>query len=167
MGGTMTRDSSRGPLVLVATLAVMAAGLLAFIVTRGTDVPPATPGYSVTVAESVTPNTPAERAAAIARHYLDLQTPELAAPGIHADPVVKSVSAVRADEAAALEPAIPADAVAADPGRIVWVASVTGDLLNLHDLSWSRAGTPYWSGTIVIDDAGGTVLGVFPGGPQP
>jgi hypothetical protein len=149
---------------IVAVLAV-AMVLVAFIVTRGTDLPPGASGYTVRVADGITPATPAARVAALARHYLDLQTPELAAPGIHTDPLVKSVSAVRAADAASLEPAIPADAVAADPGRVVWVASVTGDLLDLHDLPWSRAGAPNTSGTVVIDDATGAILGVYPRAP--
>ena len=160
------RGIRRWPAV-IATLAVAGAALLAFIVTRGPDMPAAAPGYTVTVAGGVTTTTSADRAAAVARHYLDLQTPELAAPGIHADPIVRSVAAGRAVDAAKLEPAVPAEAVAADPGRIVWVASVTGDFLNLHDLPWSRAGTPYPSGNIVIDDATGNILGVYPSSAKP
>jgi hypothetical protein len=80
---------------------------------------------------------------------------------------VRSVAAVRAADAAAIEPRVPAQDVAASPGRVVWVASVTGDFLNLHDLPWSRAGNPEWSGNIVIDDATGTILGVYPSGPKP
>ena len=80
---------------------------------------------------------------------------------------MRSVSAVRAAAAPSLEPGVPAEAVAADPGRAVWVASVTGDFLNLHDLPWSSAGVPYPSGTIVIDDATGTILGVYSSGPKP
>ena len=161
------RGGSRGLIAFIAFMAVTAAVLFALVVTRGTDMPPASPGYSVSVAVGTTPITPAERAAAIARHYLDLQTPELAAPGIHMDPIVRSVSAVRAADAASLEPGVPAEPVAADPGRIVWVAAVTGDFLNLHDLPWSSNGVPYPSGNIVIDDATSAILGVYPSGPKP
>ena len=125
------------------------------------------PGYTVSVDTGITPTTTADRAAAIARHYLDLQTPALAAPEIHTDPIVRSVSAVRAADAPGFEPRVPADAVAVDPGRVVWVAAVTGDFLNLNDLPWSSAGHPYPSGNIVIDDASGTILGVYPGPPGP
>ena len=167
MDDTRDRGNSRQLFALVTAVAVVAVGLVAFIVTRGGDLPPANPGYSVSVDTGVTPTTTADRAAAIARHYLDLQTPELAAPEIHTDPIVRSVSAVRAADAPALEPRVPADAVAAEPSRVVWVASVTGDFLNLNDLPWSRAGDPYPSGNIVIDDATGRILGVYPGGPGP
>lgn len=161
-------DDNAGPgvgrrwLAAIGTLAVAAVALSVFIVTRGTDLPPAARGYTVSVAAGLTTATSADRAAAIARHYLDLQTPELAAPGIHTDPIVRSVAAVRAVDSTGLEPGVPAQAVAADPGRVVWVAAVTGDLLNLHDLPWSSAGTPYPSGNIVIDDATGSILGVYP-----
>ena len=161
------RGSSRGPIVLVAALSITAVALFAFIGLRGMYMPPASPGYTVSEADGMRPTTSAERAAAIARHYLDLQTPELAAPGIHTDPIVRSVAAVRAADAVALEPGVPAEALAADPGRVVWVASVTGDFLNLNDLPWSSAGTPYPSGNIVIDDATGAILGVYPSGPKP
>jgi hypothetical protein len=161
------RAGIRRSLAVIGLLVVAAVALFAFILTRGADMPPAAPGYTVSVAAGVTTTTSADRAAAIARHYLDLQTPELAAPGIHTDPIVRSVAAVRAADAAAIEPGIPAQEVAASPGRVVWVASVTGDFLNLRDLPWSRAGTPYPSGNIVIDDATGSILGVYPSGPKP
>ena len=167
MDGDIGRRGNRRWLAVIGTLAVAAVALFTFIVTRGADMPPAVPGYTVSVAAGVTTTTSAARAAAIARHYLDLQTPELAAPNLHADPIVRSVAAVRAADAVRLEPAVPAEAVAADPGRVVWVAAVTGDFLNLHDLPWSSAGTPYPSGNIVIDDATGNILGVYPSGPKP
>lgn len=160
------RAAGRRWLAVIGTLAAAAVVLSVFIVTGGTDLPPAAPGYTVSVAAGVTTATSADRAAAIARHYLDIQTPELAAPELHSDPMVLSVAAVRAAHSPKLEPAVPANAVAADPGRVVWVASVTGDFLNLHDLPWSRAGTPDRGGNIVIDDATGSILGVYPGGPR-
>jgi hypothetical protein len=151
--------------LLIGILVVAAIALVVFVAIRANDLPPATPGYTVRVAPGVTPRTSAERAAAIARHYLDLQTPKLAAPNIHTDPIVHSVSAVPATEAATLEPGIPAAAVAADPVRVVWVASVSGDFLDLADFPWSRISDPYPSGNIVIDDATATILGVYPGRP--
>ncbi len=169
MAGSSVRRSRRsGVIAALVALALLAAGVVvAVAVTRGSDLPPANSGYTASVADGIMPTTPAARAAAIARHYLDQQTPDLAAPGIHVDPIVRSVSAVRAAAAPSLEPGVPAQAVSADPGRVVWVASVTGDFLNLHDLPWSSAGVPYPSGNIVIDDATGTILGVYPSGPKP
>jgi hypothetical protein len=61
-----------------------------------------------------------------------------------------------------LEPAIQVAAAIADVHRVVWVAAVTGDLLNLNDLAWSRSGDPGGTGTIVIDDASLSILGVYP-----
>ena len=70
--------------------------------------------------------------------------------------------AVLAEDALALEPRISADVVAGTPGRIAWVAVASGDFRNLHDLAWSGHGVPNPQDTTVIDDATGTVLGVYP-----
>ena len=169
MAGVSVRWNRRsGVIAVLVAFALLTAGVLvAVAVTRGSELPPANSGYTVSIADGLTPTISAARAAAIARHYLDQQTRDLAAPGIHVDPIVRSVSAVRAAAAASLEPGVPAQTVSADPGRVVWVASVTGDFLNLHDLPWSSAGDPYPSGNIVIDDATETILGVYPSSPAP
>ncbi len=60
---------------------------------------------------------------------------------------------------------IPEGSIAADPSRVVWIARVSGDLLNLHDYPWSRSGAPDQQGDIVIDDATGEILGVYPNQP--
>ena len=70
-----------------------------------------------------------------------------------------------ARDARQLERRIPDAQPAAQPDRIVWIVRVSGDFLNLHDLPWSQSGTPDPSGTIVIDDATGTILGVYPHDP--
>jgi hypothetical protein len=147
-------------LVLVAVLAV--AVIAALLVIRGSELPPANGGYTGTVGDVITPTTTAARTAAVARHYLDEQMPELAAPNMHMDPIIHAVSAVRAADATALEPRIAPQAVADQPERVVWVVAVTGDFFNNHDLAWSRSGLPESTGTIVIDDATGTILGVYP-----
>jgi hypothetical protein len=144
------RGTAIGLVVLAAVAAVIVAALL---VVRGSELPAANSGYSTTIGDGITPTTSAAHAAAVARHYLDEQTPDLAAPGIHVDPVVSAVSAVRAADASTLEPRIPAQAVAEDTRRAVWVVAVSGDFLNLHDLAWSLSGTPWPNGTMVIDDA--------------
>lgn len=77
------------------------------------------------------------------------------------------MTAVHAIDALVIEPRIPRPAVVDDPSRVVWVANVSGDFLNLHDLSWSRRGTPSPSGNIVIDDATSTIVGVYPREPLP
>jgi hypothetical protein len=143
--------------VAVATLAV---GVI--VVERVTELPAANTDYSVVIDPGVHPVTPNGRAAAIARRYLDDQTSELAAPGIRVPPVIFSATASLARDARRIEPAIPEAAATAQPDRVVWVVRATGDMLILHDLPWSSAGTPYPSGTIVIDDATGSILGVYP-----
>lgn len=42
---------------------------------------------------------------------------------------------------------------------------VSGDFLNLDDLPWSSRGGADPSGSIVIDDTSGTILGVYPHDP--
>ncbi len=167
MDSSRRRRIDRRWILLLGTLVVAAIALATFVVARGSELPPAAPGYVVHIGPAITPNTSADRAAAIARHYLDVQTPDIVAANAHIDPIVHSVSALRAGDATTLEPGIPTSAVAADPGRVVWVASVTGDFLDLHDLPWSSISDPYPSGNIVIDDATGEILGVYPGAPDP
>ena len=126
---------------------------------------PALGGYSVTIAAGVNPVTPAGQVAAVAGHYLDEQTPDIAAPELHIPPRVLTEVATLAPDARRFEPAISAAQAAAQPGRIVWIVQVSGDFLNLRDLPWSRQGAPDPSGNIVIDDATGTILGVYPHDP--
>lgn len=149
----------------VAILIVMIGVIAAAQWIGRSDLPPAGSGYAVAIEDGITPATSGARAAAIARHYLDEQTKDLAAPNLHVDPVVSRVSAVTATDALRIEPRIPNDPVAAMPNRIVWVAEVSGDFLNLHDLPWSTNGTPWPNGTIVIDDDTGAILGVYPHAP--
>ncbi len=166
MRRTHARSARRAPRAAfhLAALAVIAA-LALLVVSQVAQLSPAAWGYTVSVAPGVHPATTAERAAALARQYLDDQTPELAAPELHRAPVVSSVAAVAARDAKTLEPRIPSRAVNAAPNRVVWIVSASGDFLNLHDLAWSTRGAPDPGGTIVIDDATGAVLGVFPHDP--
>ena len=101
----------------------------------------------------------------ISRAYLDAQTPELAAPELHAPPQITAVWAVHANDGIALDGCIPSG----QGDRIVWITKGTGDYLNLVDRAWSKAASaelvcsgPGPAGTIVIDDASGTILGVYP-----
>jgi hypothetical protein len=59
--------------------------------------------YTVSIAPELHPHLTAQDAIAISRRYLDDQTPELAAPALHIPPKLTSASAVRADEASALD----------------------------------------------------------------
>jgi hypothetical protein len=146
--------------VLVATIVI---GIV--VAQRVAELPAANLDYSVAIADGAQPVTSNGQIAAIARHYLDEQTPELAAPGIHVAPRIVSVTATLARSAHDLESGVPDAQAAAAPERIVWVVRASGDFLNLHDLPWSSRGTPYSSGTLVIDDGTDAVLGVYPRAP--
>jgi hypothetical protein len=134
--------------------------------------PPANGPYAATIAPGLNPRLTAGDAVRITRGYLDEQTPELAAPGLHISPTVAFVWAVRAVDAPALDGCIPAE----QGDRIVWVTKGQGDYLNLRDHPWSRQTSgqdaadpvlascegPGPAGTLVIDDASGEILGVYP-----
>jgi hypothetical protein len=102
--------------------------------------------------------------------YLNQMRVLLVDPAQHVTPYVFQAWAVTADQAAALDGCIPAGMGSA----IVWVTKGRGDYLNLSDRAWSRAygagsdaatqacTAPAQAGTIVIDDATGTILGVYP-----
>ena len=91
--------------------------------------------------------------------------PELAAPELHTPPQITAVWAVPANDGAAIDGCIPSG----QGDRTVWITKGMGDYLNLRDHAWSKAasaelvcGGPGPEGTIVIDDANGTILGIFP-----
>jgi hypothetical protein len=163
-----TLGTSRGPRLracraIAASAVIVAVTVISIaVVQRVTELPAANLDYSVAIADDVHPATSNGRIAAIARHYLDQQTPDLAAPGIHQDPRIVAMTATFARTARDLEAGVPDAQVAAAPERIVWVVQVSGDLLNLRDLPWSRGSAPNTQGRLVIDDATGTILGVYP-----
>jgi hypothetical protein len=138
---------------------------------------PANGPYLASVAPELHPRLTAQDAINISRRYLDDQTPELAAPELHSPPRITSAWAVRAHEASALDGCIPV--VSGD--QIVWVTKGGGDYLNLSDHPWSTrlnsadqlvpdpvrliCESPGPLGTLVIDDATGVILGVYPESP--
>lgn len=116
----------------------------------------------------VQPRLDAEDAVRISREYLDAQTPQIAAREMHVPPRITAAWAVRAKDAAGIDGCIPA---AIESDAVVWVTKGHGDYLNLLDRPWSRSssretrlecGTPSTQGTLVIDDATGVILGVYP-----
>jgi hypothetical protein len=129
-------------------------------------------GYVTSVDPELHPSMRATDAARITLAYLAEQTPEIAAPELHVAPRLTSVSLVQAGAASALDGCIPAQS----SEDLVWVTKGVGDYLNLRDLPWSHAttqanadtqialtcGGPAPAGTIVIDDASGAILGVYP-----
>jgi hypothetical protein len=126
--------------------------------------------FAVTIAPGVQPRLRAADAVAITRQYLAQQQPELAAPDLHIDANVTEVWALPAAQASALDGCIPSQS----SGSTVWVTRGVGDYLNLRDYPWSttpkqtddRTGIachgPGPAGILVIDDATGTILGVYP-----
>jgi len=128
--------------------------------------------YATSIAAGVWPRLAAADAVAISRSYLDAQTPEIAAPEQHLAPHITETWAVSAAEASTIDGCIPEEA----SSDVVWITQGVGDYLNLRDLPWSRSttqanadtpqavtcGGPGPAGTIVIDDATGKILGVFP-----
>jgi hypothetical protein len=146
---------------VIVALAVLSIA----VVQRVTELPAANLDYTVAIAHGVHPATSNGHIAAVARHYLDEQTPDLAAPNMHMGPTVVAMTAMFARTAQDLEAGVPDAQVAAAPERIVWVVQVSGDFLNLRDLPWSREGAPDSQGRLVIDDATATILGAYPHAP--
>jgi len=153
---------SPGRLIAIVGAVVVIGGLL--VVASGIGhAAPGEGGYPVTIAHAITPALTSERVAAISRGYLDAQTPKI--EGQHYPPVILAEWAVPARDARHREPAIPPSAVSGKPDRVVWIIRASGDFLNLTDRPWSIAGAPYPEGNIVIDDATGVILGVYPHAP--
>jgi hypothetical protein len=122
------------------------------------------------VAPGLNPRLSGADAYRITVDYLNAMRSELAAPNLHQDPTLEGIWAVTADQAAGIDGCIPAG----KGSSIVWVTKGTGDYLNLVDHPWSSASSgdaapgvracamPGTAGTIVIDDATGQILGVYP-----
>lgn len=153
-----------------------ALGVTALLATACSGPIEATNGpYDVSIADGLRPRLSASDAVGITRDYLDQQRPELAAPELHIAAHVQRVWAVLASDARRLDGCIPKRASSA----IVWVTEGVGDYLNLRDHPWSQASRqttdpvaiacegPGPSGLVVIDDATGQILGVYPtAGPE-
>lgn len=145
-------------LVVGAIVVIVAVGAAAILFRPSR----ALSGYTIDVAADVRPQMIPTSVVAVAVAYLDEQTPALAAPDLHVEPSIIRVVAAQAADVRTVEPAISDGSAMAQPERIVWVVFAVGDFLNLHDLPWSSASRPDPKGTVVIDDASGTILGVFP-----
>ena len=129
--------------------------------------------YTVSVTPGLHPRMAAAEAVSVTRQYLEEQTPELAVPDMHVPANVTRVWAVTATDARALDPCIPVE----NSNDIVWVTIGAGDYLNLRAHPWSSNYSqavaadaaeraclgPSSEGTMVVDDATGEILGVFPG----
>jgi len=127
------------------------------------------------IAQGLQPRLSAADAVSITRKYLDAQTPKIADPAQHVPPRINAVWAVAADEAQAIDGCIQPQTST----QIVWITKGVGDYLNLQDWPWSHStaqtdantvealtcGGPGPAGTVVIDDATGSILGVYPEAP--
>lgn len=122
------------------------------------------------IAPGLSPRLTPTDAANITYGYLNEMRLQLADPALHVSPDVTGVWAVTADAAAGLDGCIPAG----KGSGIVWVTKGVGDYLNLVDRPWSQrfsepadpstlaCTAPAQAGTVVIDDATGEILGVYP-----
>jgi hypothetical protein len=135
------------------------------------SVPGQVGSYRVSVATGLQPRLSAPDAVAITIGYLNDQHPD--PPPI--PPHVASVWAVRAADARTYDGCIPAES----SDSIVWITKGSGDYLNQSDHAWStwlrqadgndpklsNCKNPGPQGTLVIDDATGAILGVYPESP--
>jgi hypothetical protein len=112
-----------------------------------------------------------DEAVAVSRDFLARMRHWIAAPALHRVADIDAVWAISAGDAWQLDPCIPR----LDDPTSVWVTRGTGDYLNLTDFAWSRSFGQFDqgfalacrgaapSGTIVIDDTTGYILGIYPG----
>jgi hypothetical protein len=154
---------------IVALLAV--ASILAVACGGSSDNGP----YSASIDPGVHPRLTADDAVRITRDFLNAQADWLAVPDMHTPARITSVYAVMAPQARALDGCIPSG----QSDQIVWVTKGQGDYMNHVAYPWSNAFTQTiaadpsalvcsgngTAGTIVIDDATGQILGVYPSNP--
>ena len=151
----------RRPFLLLVAAALAAAG---FWFARTSNGP-----YSTAIELDLQPRLSAADAVAISRSYLEAQS--FAVPEMDVEPHITSVWAVTARAARAADGCIPDQT----SNQIVWITRGVGDYLNVG-FPWSppmrqpdadtlpalTCGGPGTAGTIVIDDATGVILGVYP-----
>jgi len=160
-----------GTLGLLLFLGVAAVGALEAWQLAGSTYDELT--FPASVAPGLAPRLRAADAYRITLHYLEQAMAE-SEVGTTVAPDIRSVWAVTADQAAGLDACIPAG----KGSGIVWVTKGAGTYLNLAALPWSRPSQPgddpaqlacrdpAQAGTIVIDDATGEILGVYPENPS-
>lgn len=139
----------------------------------GSSADPTNGPYVTTIEPGLRPRLTGADAVTLTRDYLARQTPELAVSEMHTPANITEVWAVRASDARKLDRCIPREA----SDGIVWVTKGSGDFLNLRVHLWSSNFSqqvaadpvaraclaPWTSGTLVLDDATGDILGVSPG----
>jgi hypothetical protein len=105
-----------------------------------------------------------DEAARVALDHIAAQ-PVLPVGGDHPlEADIGDVTLIQAPDAPLFEADLPpAMAESAGPSFLVWIVTFRrGNLLNQAVLPWSMPGPPGHCGSIVIADAGATVLGVYP-----
>jgi hypothetical protein len=122
------------------------------------------------IAPGLVPRMTPTDAESVTYGFLNRMRLQLPDPAQHVAPYVTGTWAVTADQAAALDGCIPTGMGTG----IVWVTRGRGDYLNLTDHPWSHgyeAGSDLavqactasaQAGVMVIDDATGQILGVYP-----
>jgi hypothetical protein len=154
---------------MIALLAI--ASILAVACSGSSDNGP----YTTSIAPGLNPRLTADDAVRITRDFLDAQIDWINVPDMHTPAKITSVAAVTASRARLLDGCIPPE----PSDLIVWVTKGQGDYMNHTDYPWSRAFSPEvaadpsleacsgngTAGTMVIDDATGQILGVYPSNP--
>ena len=156
----MQPHPSTSLVALVAVAIVAIAAVLAIVALRVALAP--NDPYLSSRSAGVTPVRTSEDIAGLARGYLDAQAAKLAAPELHELPDVVEIVAIPASEVRSRLPRIPTSAVTSEPGRVVWVARVAGDVFATEARAWSPADYPAPCGHLVVDDTTLELLAVFP-----
>jgi len=162
--GCVTRRTRIAALLLIGALAV-GGGLAAWRMGNAAYDSLTIPTH---VGAGLSPRLTGSDAYRITLGYLAAASAE-AEPGTVVAPGIHAMWAVTANDAAGLDGCIPTG----KGTGIVWVTKGAGTYLNLADHAWSSttpaaddpAGAcsyPAPAGTIVIDDATGEILGVYP-----
>ena len=169
--GTHRTLASRLVLIVVVGFAAALVGCRADPLTAPD---PANPQVAPDIRVRVPLQRDVDDAIGVTRNYLKAMRDMIASPQIHLVAEVQGVWAVQAWDAWTIDPCIPRNV----DGRIVWVTRGVGDYLNLHTFPWSHSFGQFdkgralacqgaaGSGTMVIDDATGEILGVYPGDHQ-
>lgn len=145
-------------MVAVASLGI--AAVVAIVALR-IAVAPNDP-YRSSASVGITPIRTSEDIAGMSRGYLDAQAGKEAAPELHEAPDVVEIVAMPASRVPTNLPQVPAAEVTDNPGRVVWVAKVRGDVFASSARAWSPADYPAPCGHLVFDDATLELLAVFP-----
>jgi hypothetical protein len=145
---------------MVAVAIVVVVGVLAIVALR-IELAPNDP-YRAGQSVGITPVRTSEDIAGLARGYLDVQAGKLAAPALDMRPDVVEIVAMPASEGPTSLPQLTPAEVADEPGRVVWVVEVRGNVFASEARAWSAADYPAPCGHLVFDDTSLELLAVFP-----